>query len=41
MMPKSVKRFSNDIMLDLFDLKADSDFSSNRPEIIRPQAGSA
>jgi hypothetical protein len=27
MMPKSVKRFSDDIMLYLFDLEADSDFS--------------
>jgi len=26
MMPKSVKRFSDDIMLYLFDLEADSDF---------------
>ncbi|ESZ60906.1 hypothetical protein X729_15075 [Mesorhizobium sp. L103C131B0] len=35
MMPKSVKRFSDDIMLYLFDLEAPSDFRSNRPEIIR------
>ncbi|ESX07171.1 hypothetical protein X769_05205 [Mesorhizobium sp. LSJC268A00] len=35
MMPKSVKRFSDDIMLYLFDLEAHSDFRSNRPEIIR------
>ncbi len=35
MMPKSVKRFSDDIMLYLFDLEADSDFGSIRPEIIR------
>ena len=28
MMPKSVKRFSDDIMLYLFDLEADSDFRS-------------
>jgi hypothetical protein len=35
MMPKSVKRFSDDIMLYLFDLETDSDFRSNRPEIIR------
>ncbi|ESX90169.1 hypothetical protein X744_03460 [Mesorhizobium sp. LNJC372A00] len=35
MMPKSVKRFSDDIMLYLFDLEADSDLRSNRPEIIR------
>jgi hypothetical protein len=35
MMPKSVKRFSGDIMLYLFDLEPDSDFRSNRPEIIR------
>jgi len=35
MMPKSVKRFSDDIMLYLLDLEADSDFSSIRPEIIR------
>jgi len=34
MMPKSVKRFSDDIMLDLFDL-APGDFRSNRSEIIR------
>ncbi len=34
MMPKSVKRFSVDIMLYLFDLEPD-DFRSNRPEIIR------
>jgi hypothetical protein len=35
MMPKSVKRFSDDIMLYLFDLETDSDFRSTRPEIIR------
>jgi hypothetical protein len=35
MMPKSVKRFSDDIMLSFFDLEADSDFRPNRPEIIR------
>jgi len=35
MMPKSVKRFSDDIMLNLFDLETDSDFRSDRPEIIR------
>ncbi|TPM19959.1 hypothetical protein FJ958_27035 [Mesorhizobium sp. B2-3-5] len=35
MMPKSVKRFSDDIMLYLFDLETDSDFRSIRPEIIR------
>jgi len=34
-MPKSVKRFSGDIMLYLFDLEAVSDFRSIRPEIIR------
>ncbi|MFD2055917.1 hypothetical protein ACFSQT_23475 [Mesorhizobium calcicola] len=28
MMPKSVKRFSDDIMLYLFELEADSDFRS-------------
>jgi hypothetical protein len=28
MMPKSVKRFSDDIMLYLFDLEPDSDFRS-------------
>ncbi|EHH10140.1 hypothetical protein MEA186_20339 [Mesorhizobium amorphae CCNWGS0123] len=33
-MPKSVKRFSDDIMLYLFDLESD-DFRSIRPEIIR------
>ncbi|TPN89931.1 hypothetical protein FJ987_02455 [Mesorhizobium sp. CU2] len=38
MMPKSVKRFSDDIMLYFFDLETDSDFRSNRPEIIRLQA---
>jgi hypothetical protein len=32
MMPKSVKRFSDDITLYLFDLKTDSDFRSIRPE---------
>jgi len=35
MMPKSVKRFSDDIMLYLFDLEPDSDSRSTRPEIIR------
>jgi hypothetical protein len=35
MMPKSVKRFSSDIMLYLFDAETDSDFRSIRPEIIR------
>jgi hypothetical protein len=35
MMPKSVERISDDIMLYLFDLESDSDFRSNRPEIIR------
>jgi len=35
MMPKNVKRFSDDIMLYLFDLEPDSDFRSTRPEIIR------
>jgi len=35
MMPKNVKRFSDGIMLYLFDLETDSDFRSNRPEIIR------
>jgi len=35
MMPKSVKRFSDDIMLYLLDLEADSDFRSIRPENIR------
>lgn len=34
MMPKSVKRFSDDIMLYFFDLESD-DFRPNRPEIIR------
>jgi len=34
MMPKSVKRLSDDNMLYLFDLEADSDFRSIRPEII-------
>jgi len=37
MMPKRVKRFSDDIMLYPFDLEADSDFRSIRPEIIRLQ----
>ncbi|WP_281061173.1 hypothetical protein, partial [Mesorhizobium sp. M1E.F.Ca.ET.063.01.1.1] len=36
-MPKSVKRFSGDIMLYLFALGPDSDFRSIRPEIIRLQ----
>ena len=35
MMPKSVKRFSGGVMLYLFELETDSDFRSNRPEIIR------
>ncbi len=35
MMPKSVKRFSGDIMLYLFDLEPGSDFGSTRSEIIR------
>ncbi|CCV07146.1 conserved hypothetical protein [Mesorhizobium metallidurans STM 2683] len=35
MMQKSGKRLSDDIMLYLFDLEADSDFRSIRPEIIR------
>ncbi|ESY73393.1 hypothetical protein X740_32535 [Mesorhizobium sp. LNHC221B00] len=35
MVPKNVKRFSDDMMLYLFDLEANSDFRSNRPEIIR------
>jgi len=35
MMPKSVKRFSDDIMLHFFDLETDSDSRSERPEIIR------
>lgn len=34
MMPKSVKRFSDDIMLYFFDPESD-DFRPNRPEIIR------
>jgi len=34
MMPKSVKRFSGDIMLYLLDLEPD-DFGSTRSEIIR------
>ncbi|AZO70887.1 MAG: hypothetical protein EOQ32_29460 [Mesorhizobium sp.] len=38
MMPKSVERFSDDIMLYFFDLGTDSDFRSNRPENIRLQA---
>ncbi|TPK43890.1 hypothetical protein FJ492_14375 [Mesorhizobium sp. B2-5-4] len=36
MMPKSVKRFSDDITLYFFDLESD-DFRSDRPEIIRLQ----
>lgn len=32
-MPKSVERFSDDIMLYLFDSEPDSDFRSTRPEI--------
>ncbi|RVC45716.1 MAG: hypothetical protein EOS65_06180 [Mesorhizobium sp.] len=38
MMPKSVKRFSDDIMLYFFDPESD-DFRPNRPEIIlrRPE----
>jgi len=35
MMPKNVKRFSDGIMLYLFDLETNSDFRSIRPEIIR------
>ena len=35
MMPKSVERFSDDIMLYLFNLEPDSDFGSSRPEIIQ------
>jgi len=35
MMPKSVNRFSDDIMLCFFDVEADPDFRSIRPEIIR------
>jgi hypothetical protein len=35
MVPKNVKRLSDDIMLYLLDLAADSYFRSNRPEIIR------
>jgi len=35
MTPKSVERFSDDIMLHLFELEADSDFKSVRPEIAR------
>ncbi|TPJ58131.1 hypothetical protein FJ471_20780 [Mesorhizobium sp. B2-7-1] len=35
MMPKSVKRFSDDIMLYFFDSEPDSDFRLIRPEIIR------
>ncbi|ESZ36800.1 hypothetical protein X732_22200 [Mesorhizobium sp. L2C066B000] len=35
MMPRSVKRFSDDIMLYLFDLEPDADFRSIRSEIIR------
>jgi len=35
MMPKSVKRFSVDIMLYLLGLEPNSDFRSIRPEIIR------
>ncbi|RVC81340.1 hypothetical protein EN745_10200 [Mesorhizobium sp. M4A.F.Ca.ET.022.05.2.1] len=34
MMPKCVKRFSDDIMLYFFDPESD-DFRPNRPEIIR------
>jgi len=34
-MPKSAKRFSDDIMLYLFDLEPDSDLRSMRSEIIR------
>ena len=39
-MPKSVKRFSDDIMLYFFDLDPDSDFWPARPKIIRIWAGS-
>jgi len=35
MMPKNVKRFSDGIMVYLFDLETDSDFRSIRLEIIR------
>lgn len=35
MMPKSVERLSDDIMLFLIDLEPDSDLRSTRPEIIR------
>jgi len=35
MAPKSVQRFSGDIMLHFFDLETDSDSRSERPEIIR------
>jgi len=35
MMPKRVKRFSDDITLYFFDLETDSYFRSIRPEIIR------
>lgn len=34
-MPKNVKQFSDDMMLYPFDLEANSDFRSTRPEIIR------
>ncbi|TIV99666.1 MAG: hypothetical protein E5V85_06860 [Mesorhizobium sp.] len=37
-MPKSVERFSDDIMLCLFDLEPDSGFRSTRSEIIRHQS---
>jgi hypothetical protein len=35
MMPKSGKRFSDDIMLNLCNPEADVDFRPIRPEIIR------
>ena len=41
MMPKSVKRLSDDIMLYLFELEADSDFRLIQLEIIRLQAVAA
>jgi hypothetical protein len=37
MMPKSVKRFSDDIILPFVDSEPDSDFSPIRLEIIRLQ----
>ncbi|TPI43278.1 hypothetical protein FJW05_23295 [Mesorhizobium sp. B2-9-1] len=38
MMPKSMQRSSGDIMLRFFGLETDSDFRSDRPEIIRLRA---